>query len=168
MVIMKRLMAIFFILISSPVTADFESDLKRCLPESQHGIIDLIVQGESQRQPYAIGYVKDGKLHSLYPKSLPEARKTLRSLLSQGLSVDIGYGQINSQHFKKGREFAKRGFLPEDAFDPCINLKMSAYIFSEAYRRTGSYVEALSIYNTGDPHKGLSNGYVKRIAQFIQ
>jgi hypothetical protein len=57
MVIMKRLMAIFFILISSPVTADFESDLKRCLPESQHGIIDLIVQGESQRQPYAIGYV---------------------------------------------------------------------------------------------------------------
>jgi type IV secretion system protein VirB1 len=118
-----------------------------------------IVEVESSGQPYAIGVSGKG----LFFNNKEEAETKIRELLSRGVNFDIGLTQINSQHFKEGRVFALRGFSEVDALDPCTNLKMGAYILSDAYRRNqGDLVASLSVYNTGHPEKGVLNGYVEK------
>ncbi|MBD3821876.1 MAG: lytic transglycosylase domain-containing protein [Thiotrichales bacterium] len=133
--------------------------IEQCTPPSHWKIMSKIVEVESSGHPYAIGV--GGK--SFFFKHKDEAEAKIRELTSLGTNFDIGLAQINSQHFKKGRVFALRGFSVVDALDPCTNLKMGAYILSDAYRRhQGDLVASLSVYNTGHPEKGLLNGYVEK------
>lgn len=144
---------------SSTKTA--EAYIQQCLPSTHWEIMREIVKRESRNEPYAIGVNAKG-YKSRYPQTKSEAELELQTLMDKGLNLDVGLAQINSQHFKKGREFAKRGFNVNDALDPCTNLKMGAFIFSQNYRRYKSVPKALSAYNTGSPTKGFKNGYVER------
>ncbi|KDN94655.1 hypothetical protein EI16_12205 [Hydrogenovibrio marinus] len=136
--------------------------IEKCTPPSHWKVMKRLVQVESGGNPLAINVNAPG-VQFPKPKNKYQAKQLLRELLSRGYSVDIGLAQINSQHFKQGRDFASRGFKAEDALDPCINLKMGALLISEAYRRhNDNLVAALSVYNTGNPEKGLENGYVEK------
>jgi hypothetical protein len=67
-------------------------------------------------------------------------------------TVDRGMLQINSSNL------ARVGLTPETAFDPCNSLRAGGQIF----------LEALSIYNTGSPSRGISNGYVVAAMEAIR
>ena len=148
---MKKLI-LAAVIASTPIVSHASPEvtglIQKCVPSSHWEVMDKIVTVESNRNLYAIGVNhKDHK--SLYPKTIHEARGELSKLLQRNLSVDIGLAQINSQHFKKGGVFAKRGFKAADALDPCTNLKMGAVIFSDNYRRFKGVPEALSAYKIG-------------------
>lgn len=136
--------------------------IQQCTPKSHWDIVKRVIKVESGGHPYAIGVNQKG-FKSLFPKHPSLAKLQVAELVSRGLNIDIGLMQINSQHFKSGRIFARRGYTVEDAVDPCINLKMGAYIISDAFRRNdGNILATLSEYNTGSPTRGLINGYVEK------
>jgi len=120
-----------------------------------------LVQHESGSNPYAIGVNGPYRL-SFQPQNLQQAVATARMLLSANLSIDMGLGMINS------RNLAPLGLTLESVFDPCTNLAAMQALLSKAYaqaaKRRGegqaALMEALSIYNTGNPVNGLRNGYV--------
>ena len=79
-------------------------------------------------------------------------------------SVDLGLMQINSANL------ADLNLTITDAFDVCHNLTAGARILVAGYvaPAAGSdpqpaVLQALSRYNTGDPARGLVNGYVGRV-----
>ncbi len=159
---MKRL--ILFSLCLYPlqaISSTTQNYIEQCVPSSHWSVMEKIVSVESGGELYAIGINKKG-YRSKFPATLREAKREAQKLLDQGLNIDIGLSQINSQHFKPGRIFAKKGFVATDALNPCINLKMGAMILSGNYRRYKSLPEALSAYNTGNARDGFSNGYVAR------
>jgi type IV secretion system protein VirB1 len=73
--------------------------------------------------------------------------------------------QINSRHL------TQLHLTVAQAFEPCANLKAGAQILQEAYQLAASVLgpgqralqAALSTYNTGDPSRGLANGYVSQV-----
>ncbi len=143
------------------ISSTAQNYIEQCVPSSHWSVMEKIVSVESGGEIYAIGINKKG-YQSKYPDTLQEAKEEVQALLKKGLNIDIGLSQINSQHFKPGRLFAKKGFVATDALDPCTNLKMGAMILSNNYRRYKALPEALSAYNTGNPRDGFSNGYVAR------
>lgn len=79
-------------------------------------------------------------------------------------SVDLGIMQINSGNLPR------LGLSVTDAFDPCRSLAAADRILVEGYAAPlpgGDQQEALhhalSRYNTGNPERGLINGYVQRV-----
>lgn len=144
---------------SSALASNIDSLIQQCTPKSHWKIMKQIVKVESNNSLYAIGTSKT----SYFPESQQEAEKIVKELMSKNIRFDVGLTQINSNHFKEKRVFGKKGFTPIDALEPCINLKMGAYILSDAYRRSnGDLASALSVYNTGHPEKGFINGYVDK------
>lgn len=142
-----------------------EDKIKQCLPEEYHAIMKKIVKVESGGNMLAINVNGIGNKLQWQPSSLNEAIVTTRHLVNLGYSVDVGYAQINSQHFINNGFLAKSGIGIEDIFDPCINLNAGAKIFGDAYLSHGKdTVKALSVYNTGSPTKGVQNGYVAKVA----
>jgi type IV secretion system protein VirB1 len=73
--------------------------------------------------------------------------------------------QINSRHL------TQLHLTVAQAFEPCTNLKAGAKILQEAYQQAAGVFgpgqralqAALSTYNTGDPSRGLANGYVSQV-----
>jgi type IV secretion system protein VirB1 len=120
-----------------------------------------LVQHESGSNPYAIGINGPYRL-SAQPQSLEQAAATAQMLINSGLSIDMGLGMINS------RNLARLGLTPQTVFDPCTNLGAMQRVLAEAYEQAsrrqgpgqGALMEALSVYNTGNPTNGLRNGYV--------
>lgn len=101
-----------------------------------------------------------------HPDTRAAATQLAARLIRDGLSVDLGLGQINS------RNLARLGLSPTDAFDPCRNLAASSRLLREGYERAAppgaddtqaALRTALSLYNTGDTTRGLRNGYVARV-----
>ncbi|WP_127471935.1 lytic transglycosylase domain-containing protein [Thiomicrorhabdus aquaedulcis] len=159
---MKRILFTLLVLTSFNSHAkNAELLVEQCLPPAYWTVMKSIVKVESSGKLYALG-VNEAGYKSHYPQTVNEARYTIRSLLEKGLSFGIGLAQIDTQHFKPGKLFWKRGFTEEDALDPCTNLKMGAMIFSDNYRRYGNVADALSAYNTGSPTRGYKNGYLAR------
>ena len=79
-------------------------------------------------------------------------------------SVDLGLMQINSANL------SPLGMTIADAFDPCMNLGAGAAVLKAAYRPPAKGADtqaalllAISRYNTGDPARGFTNGYVARV-----
>jgi len=88
-------------------------------------------------------------------------------IVVQRKSVDLGLGQINSGNLPA------LGITIADAFDPCKNLAASAKLLAAGYMAAAqtraepqsALRAALSQYNTGDPVRGIGNGYVGRVEQ---
>lgn len=113
----------------------------------------------------ALAVAVNGRPRRVYhPASLSAAGQLATRLVRQGLSVDLGLGQINS------RNLARLGLSPAEALDPCRNLAASAQILSLGFQRAATreapqaaLATAFSLYNTGDPRRGRRNGYVARV-----
>ncbi len=136
--------------------------IQLCAPHVASTTIERIVQTESGGDLYALNVNGYGRVRM---SSQKDAVATARTLIEKGYSVDLGLMQINSHHLI---EFH---LTVAQAFEPCVNLKVGAAILQEAYRQAvGVYGDgqralqaALSTYNTGDPSRGIANGYVSRV-----
>jgi type IV secretion system protein VirB1 len=87
------------------------------------------------------------------PETLKDAVALATDLIvTQHHRVDLGLMQVTSTNL------GWLGLSIADAFDACRSIDAGARVLSGAYRR--ALRSALSAYNTGDPNKGITNGYV--------
>ena len=122
-----------------------------------------IIQVESAGAPLAIATNPYRSLPAV--KDIEQAAALVDGLLKQGVNVDIGLMQINSQHLPK------LGLTPKALLDPCTNIYIGTTILHQAYARRSkresssqnALRSALSIYNTGSPTNGKRNGYVDKV-----
>lgn len=138
----------------------------RCAPQVAVETLVSIATVESGLDPLAIG-VNGAPVVRVSAATASEAAIKAQALIDQGRSIDLGIAQINS------RNLARLGLAVADAFDPCRNLAAAQAILVEDFGRSaGSRTDvqaalraSLSRYNTGDPARGLTNGYVTRVVQ---
>lgn len=136
----------------------------QCAPPIAPQTLLAVVRVESGFDPLAIGINGQHRLE-LHPRSLEEATSTARRFIDQGESIDLGLGQINS------RNLAALGLTIRDAFDPCRNLAAAGQVLAADYHRLApapgqeqkALRASLSLYNTGDPARGVRNGYVSKV-----
>ncbi|APO97875.1 MULTISPECIES: lytic transglycosylase domain-containing protein [Xanthomonas] len=125
--------------------------------------VQAIIKHESGGNPYAI----NNQVRSFYPTRLDDAQRIAVEQVRAGRSTDIGLMQINSQHL------TKFGVTPVDLLDPCTNVRIGTTILARNYAQTWAkyraekpaLLGALSMYNTGNESRGLSNGYVSWVSQ---
>ncbi len=135
-----------------------------CAPSVAPMTLASVLRVESGFDPLVIG-INTPRHARIAPKSAAEAIATAGRLIAAGDSIDLGLGQINS------RNLAWLGLSVADAFDPCRNLAASARVIAAGYDRAGprpgaeqaALRTALSYYNTGDPQRGIRNGYVAKV-----
>lgn len=129
-------------------------------------LVSSCARGNSAHTLESVAYVESGfetwTLHdnttaqTYHPASLAEAiSAATRLITTDGHSVDLGLMQINSANLPR------LGLSIAEAFDPCRSIQGGARILRESYD-TALRV-AFSRYNTGDPVRGFSNGYVRRV-----
>ena len=126
----------------------------QCAPGVAPDTIAAIARAESGLEPLAI---HDNTVQRTFQSAdLPEAIALATGLIvAQHHSVDLGLMQVNSANL------ARLGLSITDAFDACRSIEAGGRVLSEAYQ--GALRGALSAYNTGDPQRGISNGYVSRV-----
>lgn len=142
---------------------EFLFDIVRCVPAEQRHIMSKIVKHESSGNPLAVNINRVKRQLRYVPKNNLEASILVDTLVKMGLSVDIGYAQINSQHLKPNGFLGKMNAKVEDLFDPCVNLLAGAVVYQQAYNQYRDVGKALSVYNTGNPVDGFRNGYVYKV-----
>jgi type IV secretion system protein VirB1 len=138
----------------------------QCAPGVAPATMLAVVRVESAFDPLAIG-VNGPRPARLTPVNKAAAVEKAQALIASGASVDLGLGQINS------KDLGWLGLSVADAFDPCSNLAAAARVLQDGYdhSRAATIGEqpalraALSRYNTGDPTRGLANGYVAKVAR---
>jgi type IV secretion system protein VirB1 len=136
--------------------------IQLCAPRVAVETVERIIQVESAGERYAINVNGVGRVHSDSPR---QAIANAQYLIDEGYSVDLGLMQINSAHLPE------LNLSVSQIFEPCTNLKVGAQILEAAYRDAAAFFgpgqkalqAALSTYNTGDPLKGFTNGYVASI-----
>jgi type IV secretion system protein VirB1 len=132
-----------------------------CAPEVAPATLLSVTQAESGRDPFVVA-VNTTPRQVFHPASAAAATTIAGALIRAGRNVDLGLGQINS------RNLARLGLRLADAFDPCRNLAASAQVLQDGYQpapggEAAALRAALSRYNTGDPQRGIANGYVARV-----
>lgn len=144
--------------------ADAATLAAQCAPSVAPQTLLAIVAVESGFEPLAIGVNGTPRL-TVTAATPAKAAAKAAALIAAGRSVDLGLAQINS------RNLGPLGLDLAGAFDPCRNLAAGAQLLTRDYGRSGADqvgVQAalratLSYYNTGDPSRGLSNGYVAKV-----
>jgi type IV secretion system protein VirB1 len=121
-----------------------------------------VARTESRFEPLAVRDNTTGVAG--VPVSRDIAVQLATRLLEAGHSVDLGLMQINSANLRK------LGMTPDLAFDPCRSVSAAATILTGDYAGGDTHFAqqaalrgALSSYNTGDPVRGLDNGYVHKV-----
>jgi type IV secretion system protein VirB1 len=156
------------IAISAPACADplnvreFGQLALRCGPSVAPSTLASIARTESGFEPLSINDNTTGT--SGAPATRDIAIQIASKLLDAGHSVDIGIMQINSANF------AMLGLTLEAAFDPCKSVVAGAAVLAGGYAggtthegQQSALRVALSKYNTGDPQRGFTNGYVHKV-----
>lgn len=151
---------------ASAVPAGFAELAGRCAPDVDPATLAAVVAAESDFNPLAIG-VNGPDAPKIRAASRAEAIAAAEKLLSDGRSIDLGLGQINSANLDR------LGLTPESAFDSCENLRATAAVLVENFERhrapgagdQAALTAALSTYNTGSATRGVSNGYVARVRE---
>jgi len=130
-----------------------------CAPNVAPDTLRRIASVESSFNPYAIGVV-GGRL-ARQPRSKAEALATADMLAANGYDYSVGVVQVNQKNF------VRFGITPEQAFDPCTNLRIGSQIFEDCLKRAGGspseFGDALSCYYSGNFSTGYSRGYVARV-----
>lgn len=138
----------------------------QCVPEHySFSTLAAVIKTESGFNPLSIGINSKKIKLKEKPKTKAAAIAIAESLISKGVSVDLGLGQINSLNLPR------LGLTVSDMFDACTNLQTSAGILKRNYvvalKSAKSEQHALqiafSMYNTGSQTKGFKNGYVNRV-----
>jgi type IV secretion system protein VirB1 len=155
----------------------FQTLAQSCAANVPVTTLEAIARTESALYPYALSINRPRQLArrqgwnrgtitlERQPISLEEAIAWTKWLLARGITVSIGLLQVNSEHA------ALLHLTPEQLFDPCTNLRSGAAILFASYAATArvhgegfaALDSALSIYNTGSPSAGLTNGYVQQV-----
>lgn len=139
-----------------------------CAPHVHPATLSSVVMQESRGAIYAIG-VNGGYKLPHQPRTLAEAIETAEWLRAEGYDFDAGLGQINS------RNLDRLGLSIPDLFNPCKNVRTAATVLTECYTRSAerfgegqpALQAALSCYNTGDFNRGITNGYVQKVAAHV-
>lgn len=135
-----------------------------CAPSVAPETLLSVVRTESGFDPFTIGI--NGRPHrALHPATIKAAVSLAEGLLARGENLDLGLAQINS------RNLPRLGLTLRTAFDPCRNLAGGARVLTANYlsaqrgalEAQTALRAALSVYNTGDPVRGLRNGYVTKV-----
>ena len=132
----------------------------QCAPHVAPDTLLAVARHESRLHPWIVHNNKTGE--SFDGDSVASASEVARRWIGQGQSVDLGLMQINS---------ANLGWLAlgvEEAFEPCANIGAGGRVlevgYAAAVAQHGTGLAALratlSLYNTGSPAAGLTNGYV--------
>ncbi|MBE9639830.1 lytic transglycosylase domain-containing protein [Salipiger pacificus] len=137
---------------------------ENCAPGVSPSVMEKLVAAESGFEPYAIGVNGQGQ-RSYTAGSVEEAAQLAQRLISEGASIDMGLGQINSANLEW------LGLTPDTVFDACRNLGAAQTVLREGYVRARergvekgtALQQALSSYNTGSLTRGFANGYVDRV-----
>src|SRR5260370_12467446 len=126
----------------------------KCAPDVAPDTIASIALAESGLDPLTI---HDNTARQVFQSAnLTGAIALAKDLImAQHHSVDLGLMQVNSANL------ARLGLSMTDAFDACQSIAAGGRVLSEAYQR--ALRGALSAYNTGDPKRGIANGYVSRV-----
>jgi type IV secretion system protein VirB1 len=135
-------------------TSAFLALAMQCAPSIHPATLTPIVKTESSFNPWAIGVV--GKPLPRQPQSLDEAVTAVKALVEKGADFSIGLGQINRQHFDVGK--------PEQVFDPCTNLRMTAVVLQACYSKASksepdqqaALQQAISCYYSGNLKRGFA------------
>jgi type IV secretion system protein VirB1 len=136
-----------------------------CAPAVAPETLLSVVQVESRFEPLAIG-VNGAPRIVVEPTSVDDAVARAAALIAAGRNIDLGLAQINSKNL------SWLGLSLAEVFEPCTNLRAAARILQDDYGRSdvarvgeqAALKTALSYYNTGHPARGLTNGYVAKVA----
>ncbi len=144
--------------------SEFEQLASKCAPDIAPDTMASVIEIESGFRPYAIAVVNGP---SFYPETYEEALLKINEIATQNVSFSVGLGQINN------RNFERMGVTPEQMLDPCFNIKASAQVLGECYRRaikehdsqSDSLKAALSCYYSGNFITGIKQGYVDKVVR---
>ena len=127
---------------------------RQCAPDVASETIVGIAKTESGLRALS---VHDNTSGLRYAPETPDAAIALATslIVAQHHNVDLGLMQVNSANL------AAFSLSVPDAFDTCRSMQVGARILSGAFHR--ALRAALSAYNTGDPQRGITNGYVARV-----
>ena len=125
-----------------------------CAPGDSAITLASIAKTESGFDSLAIHDNTDGR--SYHPSNVYVAGHLAHELIvRRGHSVDLGLMQIDSSNL------SRLGLSIADTFDPCHSIGAGARVLRDGYQRALRL--AFSHYNTGDPSRGFTNGYVQHV-----
>ncbi|KND61515.1 Peptidoglycan hydrolase VirB1, involved in T-DNA transfer [Candidatus Burkholderia verschuerenii] len=135
----------------------------QCGPAVHVDTLTAMAQAESRLNTFAIHDNKTGRNYA--PATLGEAVTVATDLVAaKHHSVDLGVMQVNSANL------APLGLTISDTFDACKNIAAGARVLAAGYEAPTqgldvqpALMHALSRYNTGNPDRGFTNGYVRRV-----
>ncbi len=138
--------------------------IQHCAPNVAPTTMQAIIKTESKGNHLALGLNK-GKRLRYQPQNYEQAASWANYLEANNYDFDIGVAQVNI------RNAHKYGYKAYQLLDPCINIRVAGQIlqknYTQALGKSSSAQEALfkaiSAYNTGNYHKGFSNGYVRKV-----
>lgn len=161
------LAATFFVPLSANAEAlsllAFTEDAKGC---AQHVAVETLAAVARTESGFDVLTLHDNSTGRTYhPANREDAIALGVELVTVNRhSVDLGLMQINSGNLPR------LGLSVSDTFDPCLNLSAADRVLVEGYVPPPSgqdtqpaVQQALSRYNTGDPARGVANGYVNRV-----
>ena len=143
-----------------------------CAPAVEAVTLAKIAKQESALRPWALSVnYPNGTARKLgepggyarlqrQPTSKHQAIRWANRLIEQGHTVSFGLMQISSQNL------ARLGYTLEQAYEPCTNIKIAGTLLAQKMASAKSFAPhdplptALSLYNSGDPRMGFTNGYV--------
>jgi len=139
---------------AAPLSSEeFESLAARCAPSVAAATLEAVARTESALDPWVLHDNTTNRTE--VATSLPAALDWAKRWIGRGDSVDLGLMQIDSANL------ARLGLSIANAFDACRSIQAGAQILEEDYR--AALRDTLSRYNTGDPARGIVNGYVARV-----
>lgn len=142
---------------------EFDILARRCAPHVAVETLAAVARTESGFDALTIHDNADGRDH--HPESI-EAAIALGTELAvvRKHSIDLGLMQVNSANLPALRLDLRT------AFDACLNLGAADQVLVASYRAPAQPAAdqaalnaALSRYNTGDPIRGIANGYVDKV-----
>lgn len=137
----------------------------RCAPAVQVELLAGVISLESRFNPLNIR-INGGRPLASQPTSKAEAIELATTLIAEHQNVQIGLGGIGTG------ELQKLGISVSNAFDPCLNLKATAFLLDGYYRlavRAGAGAEQAekvmlqSYYGRNDPSIGAMIKYDARV-----
>jgi type IV secretion system protein VirB1 len=136
-----------------------------CTPLLPLDTVAAVIQAESDGNPLAIN-VNAEDLTLPEPENAQAAAAMARELIEQGINLDLGLMQINTENL------LPLNLTAEDVFDPCKNIQAGTALLQENYRRAieagyspgrAAFNAALSAYNTGKFQGKAGQRYVARV-----
>jgi len=141
---------------------EFQKLATQCASAVSSATLEAVARAESGLNPWVLYDNTAGQRYS--PQTLRNAATMLKQWVARGDSIDTGLMQINSANLDA------LGITTTKTLDPCISLAGGAAILQAAYDGGDAPAEqqvalllALSRYNTGNPFKGIMNGYTRTV-----